>query len=114
MLDLFFRTVRAYRLTLSSEAALKREMQMILDNHGVRYLREFNLDEHNRPDFMVDDYAIEVKIKGNAKAIYKQCERYCQFERVRGLVLVSNRAMGFPEMINGKPCHVLQLGKAWL
>ena len=114
MLQLFLNTIRAYRFTLSSEAALKREMEMVLDNHGVEYLREFTLDKTSRPDFMVSGHAIEVKIKGSAMAIYKQCERYCQFDQVKGLVLVTNRSMGMPAEINGKPCEVVNLGRSWL
>lgn len=48
------------------------------------------------------------------KKIYKQCERYANFDQVKQLVLITNRSMGFPETINNKPCYVINIGRAWL
>lgn len=81
---------------------------------GIVFNREYKLDPVNIPDFFIDGTAIEVKIKGNARQIYRQCERYCQFDDVKNLILVTNRSMGFPKEINGKPCYFVNLGKAWL
>jgi len=48
------------------------------------------------------------------KRIYKQCERYCEFPEVKALLLITNKATGFPETINNKNCYILNLAKAWL
>ena len=77
-------------------------------------IREYPLDNKNILDILILNMAIEIKIHASAKSIYRQCVRYCEFERVKCLLLITNRSMGFPEQINGKPCYVLNLGKAWL
>lgn len=103
-----------YQFSLETEDALKLQMREVLTKNGVPFEPEYKLDEKNRPDFWVYEHAIEVKIKGSAKAIYRQCLRYCEFEQVKGLVLVTNKAMGFPPELNGKPTWVVNLGKSWL
>lgn len=103
-------------MNLSTEASLKKDMAFLFARHlGIIMPEEYVLDPKNRVDFFLDGTAIEVKInKGAAKSIYKQCERYCQFDEVKNLILVTNRPMGFPKEINGKPCYVISLGKGWL
>jgi hypothetical protein len=109
-----------YRFSLTTEAALKDEMVRVFMDHKLVFEREKPLDKKNRPDFFIDGYAIEVKIGGryvgrqSAVSIFKQCERYASFDEVKGVVLVSNRAMGFPETIHGKPAYFVSLGKGWL
>ncbi len=102
------------KFSLDDEKKLQEDIASALKAHKVEFEREYVLDPHNMPDFFIDGTAIEVKIKGNARKIYKQCERYCQFEQVKELILITNRSMGFPKSINGKPCYILTLGKAWL
>lgn len=99
-----------YRFSLSSEKALQAEVHKILPE----FQREYRLDEQSVVDLFNDGIAMEIKIKGGAKAIYKQCERYCMIDEVKILVLVTNKSMGFPPEINGKPCYVINLGRGWL
>lgn len=110
MIEDVYRTLSRYRFTLTSESELQKEIGTILP----QAVREYRLDAKNRLDFFLEGIAIEVKIKGGAKDIYKQCERYCAFDEVRSLILITNRSMGFPPEINGKPCYVLKLGRSWL
>lgn len=79
-----------------------------------RMVREYRIAKDIIPDFFQDGIAMEVKIKGSARSIYAQCKRYCAHERVRALILVTSRNMGFPAMINGKPCYYINLSEAWL
>lgn len=102
------------RFSLASEEELKLEMKAVLEAHGIPFEREYRLDAKNRPDFFVYEHAVEVKIKGSAKAIYRQCERYSAFPQVKGIYLITNKSMGFPETLNGKPCYIINLGKSWL
>lgn len=102
------------RFILNDEKELQKSIEDIFKTNSVQYEREYMLDKKNKPDFFINGIAIEVKIKGSAKSIYKQCERYCAFEQVKFLILVTGRSMGFPADINGKDCYVLNLGKAWL
>lgn len=102
------------RFLLENEKEAQAEIaQKLLDN-GIFATREHQLDSRNIPDFFIDGIAIEVKIKGNARQIYKQCERYCNFDEVKQLILVTSRSMGFPTSINGKPCYYVNMGKSWL
>ena len=102
------------RFPVNHEKDTQEYIDMAFKRKGLLIHREYKLDEKNIPDFFVDGIAIEVKIKGNAKRIYKQCERYCAFPEVKALILVTNRSMGFPEQINGVNCYYLNIAKAWL
>ncbi|MCK5611210.1 hypothetical protein KAR91_55585 [Candidatus Pacearchaeota archaeon] len=102
------------RLELSSEKALQSQIVETLSKNGIVVKAEHRFTPSDIVDFFIDGIAIEVKIKGSAAEIFKQCERYCQFDEVKGLLLITNRSMGFPKEINGKSCYVLNLGNAWL
>jgi len=102
------------RIPLHSESIAQATIAGVLGMAKITWDREVKLDSKNRIDLMVGDIGIEVKLKGNAKSIYKQCERYCQFERVQNLILVTNRTIGFPPTINNKPCFLVILGRSWL
>lgn len=103
------------RLDLQDEKQLQRQLNVILSANNFKVEPEFRLDPNNIIDFLVDgNIGIEVKIKGGKKQIYKQVERYSYFNTIQTLILVTNRSMGFPQQMNGKPCFVVNLGKAWL
>lgn len=107
--------LRSIRFNLQDEKQTQAAIAQEFDKAGMTtYLREHRFDEKNVVDFFVCNIAIEVKIKGSRREIFRQCERYCQFEEVQKLILITNRSMGFPEEINGKSCYLLNLGKAWL
>lgn len=106
--------VSFFRLSLQNEKETQMQIAKIFTDNGIDHQREFRLDSKNIPDFFMDGIAIEVKIKGSPRQIYKECERYCAFEEVRELILITNRSMGFPREINGKPCYLVNIGKGWL
>jgi hypothetical protein len=59
--------------------------------------------------------AVEIKLKRNQpRSILAQLARYAAHDAVRALVLVTNRAMGLPKVMNGKPVYYVSLGRAWL
>ncbi|MGJ5000554.1 hypothetical protein ACQR10_04470 [Bradyrhizobium sp. HKCCYLRH2060] len=108
-------------LPLSDEKQLQAELHALLQREGFDASREIRLDAGDIVDFMIFDgdfvlsgLAIEVKIKGQRRAIYRQLERYCGHPRVAGIVLATNVAMALPETIKGKPARIAQLGRAWL
>lgn len=102
-------------LVQSNEIAVQEKISELLTKHGVQHKREVVLGPGDRPDFMiVGGIAIEVKLKASKRAIYRQCERYCAYDQVKGLILVSATAMGFPEEIHGKSTWVASLGGGWL
>jgi len=120
MIKAFLSAMRCHQFSLSTESELQAQMATVMTNCGISFSKECWLDKKNRPDFMVDGYAVEVKIGGthqgrmSAIGIYKQCERYAMFEQVKGIVLVTNRAMGLPQEINSKPAWLISLGSSWL
>lgn len=103
-----------FRFASSDEKIVQAQLEQHLKQAGFVFEREYRLDARNIPDFFMDGIAIELKLKGNAKSIYKQIERYSLFSKINALILVSNRSMGFPKEVNGKPIYVVNLGKAWL
>lgn len=109
-----FKILSQQRFSVQNEKETQAEIADTLHRHNIKFSREHRLNEQSIPDFFIDGIVLEVKIKGNSKQIYRQCERYCQIEEVKSLILVTNRSMGFPKEINNKPCYILQLGKSWL
>ncbi len=102
------------KFELHNEKVLQQQMMDVLSPVFPKIQREHSLDEKNVIDFMLAGVGIEVKIKGGRKDIYRQCERYCAFDQVKVFVLVTNRSIGFPQSLKGKPCYVINLGMAWL
>lgn len=101
-------------LPLSNEKELQAAIELLLSESIPEFEREYRLDGRNIVDFFCNGTAIEVKIKGSASRIYKQLERYCEFDEVQDIILVTNKAMGLPDTINGKNCYYISLGTAWL
>jgi hypothetical protein len=105
------------RFLLHDEKALQREIaaSLIASLSPGEVQREFILAPGSIIDFLVEPgIGIEVKIKGAKRQIYRQCIRYCEFEAIKSLILITNLSMGFPEQINGKDCFIIKLGPAWL
>lgn len=108
--------LRQCRADLTNEKNTQRQLHQALTDKNCIFVREHRLDEKSIPDMFNAEHgiAIEVKIKGRKKDIYKQLLRYSQFEAVKILILCSNKALGLPAQIGGKPCYFIHLGKAWL
>jgi len=106
--------IKSRRLPITTEKELQLEIEKLLTDKGIEHEREYRLDKSNILDFFIDGIAVEVKIKSSAKKIYRQCERYCQFDKVNSLILLTSKTMGFPKEINNKPCYLHSLGMQWL
>ena len=104
--------IKSLRLDLSNEKNTQRQLFDYMRPHG--FVREYKLDEKNIPDFFYDGIAIEVKIKGSKKNIYLQLKRYCEFDQVKAIILITGRSMGLPSEIIGKPCFYINLTRAYL
>lgn len=103
-----------HRLPLSDEKILQAEMAAVFEAAGIGFRREVRLGDGDIVDFMVGGCAVEVKIKGGKRSIYRQCERYCGHPEVSELVLATNVPMSLPAEICGKPVAVALLGLGWL
>lgn len=103
------------RFSLEREKQTQSEIAAHLSvHHGFALRREVDLGERNIIDFMIERVGVEVKIGGSKRAIYSQCERYCRTGKLSALILATNVAIGFPPTIDGVPCFVVSLGRAWL
>lgn len=102
------------RFPLSDEKVLQREMAFVFTAAGIKFEREVHLGPGDIVDFMVGDLAIEVKIKGARRAIFRQVERYCGYPAVAAIILATNVPMALPIDINGKPTAIAALGRGWL
>ena len=114
MIEKIINILSKQRFGLQDEKVLQRQIAEVFVSNNIHCEKEYRLDKNNIPDFFINGLAIEVKIKGPKKSIYKQCERYSKFDSVNNILLITNRSMGFPELLNEKPCYVLNLGRAWL
>jgi len=105
----------SHRLTLSDEKALQEEMAAVFLKADLAFRREVRLSADDRVDFLVNEAcAVEVKIKGSRRAIFRQLERYCEHDQVCELVLATNIPMGLPDDICGKPVAIANLARGWL
>lgn len=115
MVQKIFEILSKHKFSLDTEDLLKQQMAQVFTQHDISFKKEYSFDPKNRVDFLVEDIAIEVKIRSaTSMQIYRQCKRYCELDGVGSLVLVTNKSMGFPKEINGKPCYVINLGRSWL
>ena len=107
-----FNCINNLRLSVTNEKQTQSQVFQAIRHLG--FIREYHLDNKSIPDFFYHGIAIEIKVKGEKVAIYRQCQRYCEFDQVKALILITNKSMGFPEYINGKPCYFFHIGKSWL
>jgi hypothetical protein len=115
-IQLISEAIKGKKFNLQDEKELQVQMFKCLTELEITVNKEHHLDAKNIPDFFFPDQGIvlEVKIKGSARQIYAQCERYSTFGDVKAIILITNRGMGFPDHLKGKPCYFLKLGNAWL
>ncbi len=106
--------LKQQRFSLHNEKVLQTEMETFLRDNAYVFQREHHLSKDSIIDFMIGSIGIEIKITGNPKSIFKQCLRYCEFEEVSAIILVTNKIIKLPATLNKKPAHVLNLGTAWL
>lgn len=112
MIDDLMKRLKSFRYRFTSENELQEGLHAVLSSI-TETIREYRLDEHDRPDFFLPEHglAIEVKTKGSAKAVLEQVLRYSEHDQVRAILVVSSRvqASTLPAKINGKPLHSLAL-----
>jgi predicted AAA+ superfamily ATPase len=101
---------------INEEYDLQAEIEKLLIDAEIHYERECKLGPRNRVDFLTfkNEIAIEVKKgKPNKSQIIRQLQRYAEFDRVKGIILVIEKNMDVPKVISGKPCVSLGLNKLW-
>jgi hypothetical protein len=103
------------RLPLTDEKKLQSLLSTALSAAHVDHTREVKLAPGSIVDFMLDHgIVIECKLKEGKREIFRQLQRYAEFDEVQCLILMTNTSMGLPEEINGKSTYYCSLGKAWI
>lgn len=100
----------AYRFDESSEAALQRGVEAVLEAAVLPFQREACLGSTDRIDFLVDGtIGVECKVGGSLAATTRQLHRYAAQVRIESLVLVTTRCRlaRVPRTLNGKPVVVV-------
>lgn len=107
--------LRRCALPLREEKRLQESISGVLTENNIPHEREHRLSDTDIVDFRFPSgLVMEVKIKAPKRGIYRQCKRYCEHDEVKGLILATATATGFPPEINGRPCWVASLGTGWL
>lgn len=109
------RLLMGWRFPLTDEKQTQAKIEEALSFSMVPFVREHELGDAGKIDFMVDgNIGIEVKIKGAKMAIYRQCERYCKRDEITHFMLFSLVPMALPKEIEGKPATFVHMGTAFL
>lgn len=107
--------LRGLRMPVTTELALQDALEEWLNSSGMPFEREVRMGPKDRIDFMVaDTIGIEVKTRHPRRQIYRQLERYCEGDRLTGLVLVTGTYLGLPDQIHGVPLFLVSLGRGAL
>jgi hypothetical protein len=104
--------LRQYSFGSSTEDELHRAVAMCLDMNQIPYMREARVSQTERPDFLIDTVAIEIKIKGSLSEVTRQVHRYAQREDITEILLITTRQyhLCVPDSFNGKPVLALWIG----
>lgn len=97
------------------EYEIQNEVAKVLGLHNIKFQKEYTLGPRNRIDFLLDNgIGIEVKKgKPNKVKVINQLERYSRFNKITALILIIERSMDIPSIINDKPCFSIGLNKQW-
>lgn len=109
-------SIKNQSLPLSNEKELQLKLEKLFNSKKLEFKREVRLDSSNIIDFQFGGVGVEVKIKTKASvmSIYRQIKRYCDFDTIEAIVILSGRAISMPSDINGKPIYVISLSRTQL
>lgn len=103
--------VRHHRFSYAAERDLHVGLQQVFEDSGLFVESEVRCGPRNRLDLVVEDFIVEVKIKGNVAALERQIMRYSKLDYRGVLVVTSLRAhLGLvkPESM---PCEVVVINQ---
>lgn len=110
------RALRSLRIIRAGqdEADLQEAIAGMLTRYSIPSRREHRFGPHCRADVWCDGVVIEVK-KGrpDRASLIGQVTRYAQQPACREIIVVLERSVILPEVIEGKPVHVLSLNANW-
>jgi len=108
-LDELVTVLRHYGVRGTGEREVQDGLALIFQHERIAFEREVALTPEDRIDFLVGAIGVEVKIKGGPSAVLEQLTRYAQHDRVRALLLVTQRVQlaNLGGEIDGKPLRTL-------
>ena len=96
------------------EYDLHRLVMDTLSRQGVSFEHEVSLAPRCRIDLMCGGVGVEIKRGRVERAkVLRQLARYAACEQVAGLILVTEKSLGLPQEIGGKPVRVVCLNRLW-
>ena len=96
------------------EYDLHRLVMDTLSRQGVPFAHEVSLAPRCRIDLMCGGVGSEIKRGRVERAkVLRQLTRYAACEQVAGLILVTEKSLGLPREIGGKPVRVICLNRLW-
>lgn len=103
--------IAGFRYRFTDERDLQDGIERVLRSSDSPYRREPVLSAPDRPDFLVGDIAIEVKIQGTLAQLLRQVSRYAAHDKVRGILVVGTPVwlVQVPDEICCKPMASLRL-----
>lgn len=113
MIAEIYRALDRRRFAHATELELQDGVAEAFAGAGLDALREATIAPGERVDFLVGETGVECKISGALAAVTRQLHAYAQSDAVRALVLVTTRAQHrrLPTSMNGKPLHVIHVGR---
>lgn len=91
MLDRVMGLLDRYDFSSREERRIQDAIADILTMNEIPFKREVSLSPGNRPDFMVEGVALEVKVDGPNTAVLRQMQRYAGEPAVKAVLLVTTR-----------------------
>jgi len=106
---------RSGELRFATERDLQAGVAALLAAEGFTAEPQARLSPLDRPDFLVDGVAVELKVKGGAPELERQVTRYLGHDQVLAVLVITNRSRhrGLPGQINGKPVWVMWIPGAF-
>lgn len=95
----------------ATEKALQKYVRERLNRFAIDFREEARVSPTARFDFMHDNIAIELKIKGSTAALARQIDRYLK-EQIEGVLVVTTsfRLTRLPVSLRDKPVRVVWVG----
>lgn len=91
-LDVVTRLIEGQRYAWRNERELQDQLEEVFVAARLPMSREPLLSVRDRPDFLIGDIAVEVKVAGGFEAVLRQVRRYTEHPEVAGVLLATTVA----------------------
>lgn len=96
------------------EQEIHTEIMKSFDKYGILYQHEYKLIPHKRFDFWLDGIVLEIKKEKPSKiTLLNQLNKYTKEDQVKAIIVVMEKSMMLPKILNQKPIFVVSLNANW-